>query len=110
MSITQKPIAYLPVFIGTNCDYDTAKAFENAGAETITSVFRNITSDDIFASIAEMCEKIRQCQIFVLSGGFSSGDEPDGSGKFIANVLNNRYITAEIHALLDRGGLILLTY
>jgi phosphoribosylformylglycinamidine synthase len=54
-----------------------------------------------------MCWKIRECQIFVLSGGFSSGDEPDGSGKFIANVLNNKDITTEIHALLNRGGLIL---
>lgn len=107
MSIIKKPVAYLPVFTGTNCDYDTAKAFENAGAETITSVFRNITSEDIFSSIEEMYDKIRQCQIFVLSGGFSSGDEPDGSGKFIANVLNNKHITAEIHAFLDRGGLIL---
>jgi phosphoribosylformylglycinamidine synthase len=102
-----KPIAFLPVFTGTNCDYDTSKAFVNAGAEVITSVFRNITSEDIFSSISEMCGKIRQCNIFVLSGGFSSGDEPDGSGKFIANVLNNKDITAEIHALLDRGGLIL---
>jgi phosphoribosylformylglycinamidine synthase len=103
----KKPIAFLPVFTGTNCDYDTAKAFEKAGAEITTSVFCNLTSGDIFSSIKEMCQKIRKCQIFALSGGFSSGDEPDGSGKFIANVLNNKDITAEIHALLDRGGLIL---
>jgi phosphoribosylformylglycinamidine synthase len=107
MEINNQPIAYLPVFTGTNCDYDTAKAFEKAGARVTVSVFRNLTSSDIFASIDEMCSKIAECQIFVLSGGFSSGDEPDGSGKFISNVLNNSKITAEIHALLNRDGLIL---
>ena len=101
------PIAYLPVFTGTNCDYDTAKAFRVAGSEVITSVFRNLTSQDIFSSIEEMAEKISMCDIFVLSGGFSSGDEPDGSGKFIANVLNQPKIAEKIHALIDRGGLIL---
>ncbi len=101
------PIAYLPVFTGTNCDYDTSKAFEVAGAKVTTSVFRNLSGDDIFASIDEMCHKISQCDIFVLSGGFSSGDEPDGSGKFIATVLNNIKVADAIHSLLDRGGLIL---
>ncbi|MDR3327197.1 MAG: phosphoribosylformylglycinamidine synthase [Prevotellaceae bacterium] len=103
----EKPLAYLPVFTGTNCDYDTAKAFINAGAEVMTSVFRNLTGEDIVNSIHEMCFKIAECQIFVLSGGFSSGDEPDGSGKFIANVLNNSDITKRIYKLLERGGLIL---
>ncbi len=103
----REPIAYLPVFPGTNCDYDTAKAFRRAGARITTSVFRNLDSDDIFRSIDEMKRLLRECHIFVLSGGFSAGDEPDGSGKFIANVLNNEGVADEIHALIDRGGLIL---
>ncbi len=70
-------------------------------------MFRNLTGQDVLDSIAAMKKDISECQIFMLSGGFSSGDEPDGSGKFIANVLNNSEIAAEIHALLDRGGLIL---
>lgn len=98
---------YIPVFPGTNCDYDTAKAFERAGATVSTSVFCDLTAEDIFASIEKMKQMIDECHIFMLSGGFSAGDEPDGSGKFIANVLNNKVITDAIHALLDRGGLIL---
>ena len=103
----ETPIAYLPVFPGTNCDYDSAKAFRNAGAEVRMSVFCNLTEDDIFRSIAEMKKNIDECHILMLSGGFSAGDEPDGSGKFIANVLNNKDIADAIHALIDRGGLIL---
>ncbi len=103
----EKPIAYLPVFPGTNCDYDSAKAWRNAGAEVRMSVFCNLTEDDIFRSIAEMKKNIDECHILMLSGGFSAGDEPDGSGKFIANVLNNKEIADAIHALIDRGGLIL---
>ncbi len=98
---------YIPVFPGTNCDYDTARAFRRAGASVRTSVFRNLSSEDIFSSIDEMQRNIDSCHILALSGGFSAGDEPDGSGKFIANVLNNRKIADAIHALLDRGGLIL---
>ena len=98
---------FIPVFSGTNCDYDTAKQFERAGAKITTSVFCDLTAEDIFASIDRMKSMIDKCNIFVLSGGFSAGDEPDGSGKFIANVLNNKKITDSIHALLDRGGLIL---
>ncbi|MBO8445791.1 MAG: phosphoribosylformylglycinamidine synthase [Bacteroidetes bacterium] len=103
----ERPVAYLPVFPGTNCDYDTAKAFRKAGADVRMSVFRNLTADDIFGSIAEMKKNISECHILALCGGFSAGDEPDGSGKFIANVLNNKDIAEEIHRLLDRGGLIL---
>ena len=98
---------YLPVFPGTNCDYDTARAFKRAGATITTSVFRNLTSEDIFSSIDEMARMIDQCDIFVLSGGFSAGDEPDGSGKFIANVLNQASVREAIHRLIDRKGLIL---
>ena len=100
-------IAYFPVFPGTNCDYDTSKAFERAGAKIVTSVFKNLTSEDIFASIDEMANNIDNWDIFVLSGGFSAGDEPDGSGKFIANVLNQEKIKNSIHKLIDRKGLIL---
>ncbi len=103
----EKPIAYLPVFPGTNCDYDSAKAWRNAGAEVRMSVFCNLTEDDIFRSIAEMKKNIDECHVLMLCGGFSAGDEPDGSGKFIANVLNNKEIADAIHALIDRGGLIL---
>ena len=102
-----KVIAYLPVFPGTNCDYDSAKAFRKAGAEIRTSVFRNLSDKDVFESIAEMKKNIEDCQILMLSGGFSAGDEPDGSGKFIANVLNNKDIAEAIEGLLSRGGLIL---
>ena len=98
---------YLPVFPGTNCDYDTARAFERAGAQTEIGVFCNLTSEAIFDSIRRMCAAIDNSHILVLSGGFSLGDEPDGSGKFIAGVLNNADVTASVHALLDRGGLIL---
>ena len=102
-----KVIAYLPVFPGTNCDYDSAKAFRKEGAEIRTSVFRNLSDKDVFESIAEMKKNIEDCQILMLSGGFSAGDEPDGSGKFIANVLNNKDIAEAIEGLLSRGGLIL---
>lgn len=102
-----EPVAYLPVFPGTNCDYDTAKAFRKAGAKVKMSVFRNLTEQDVFDSIDEMKHNIDECQILAFCGGFSAGDEPDGSGKFIANVLNNEKIAAAIEALIARGGLIL---
>ena len=102
-----EPVAYLPVFPGTNCDYDTAKAFRKAGAKVKMSVFRNLTEQDVFDSIDEMKRNIDECQILAFCGGFSAGDEPDGSGKFIANVLNNEKIAAAIEALIARGGLIL---
>ena len=103
----EHPVAYLPVFPGTNCDYDTAKAFRAAGAEVRSSVLCNLGGDDILRSIEAMCREIRRAHIFVLSGGFSAGDEPDGSAKLIVSVLNNEAVRREIHALLDRGGLIL---
>ena len=103
----EHPTVYIPVFPGTNCDYDTAKAFRRAGAEVETSVLCNLGEDDILRSIREMKAHIDRAHIFVLSGGFSSGDEPDGSAKFIVNVLNNASIREAVHALIDRGGLIL---
>ena len=103
----QTPVVYLPVFPGTNCDYDVARAFRKAGAECRTSVLCNLESEDIVRSIAEMKRHISECHILALSGGFSAGDEPDGSAKLIVNVLNNKDIAEEIHRLLDRGGLII---
>ena len=103
----ETPVVYIPVFPGTNCDYDTAKAFRKAGAEVRMGVFCNLHGEDISTSIARMKKNISECHILALAGGFSAGDEPDGSGKFIANVLNNRDISEAIQELLGRGGLIL---
>ncbi len=103
----EHPVVYLPVFPGTNCDYDTAAAFRRAGAQVTTSVLCNLGGDDILRSIREMKQRISECHILAFCGGFSSGDEPDGSAKFIVNVLNNSDIREEVHRLLDRGGLIL---
>ena len=104
---TGKPVVFIPVFPGTNCDYDSAKAFERAGAEVRTMIFRNLTPEDVLESIDTMKQALDNCQIFMLAGGFSVGDEPDGSGKFIASVLTNSKIAPAINALLERGGLIL---
>ena len=103
----EKPLVCLPVFPGTNCDYDTAKAFRRAGAEVRPFVFRNLTPEDVLSSIDALAEQISMSHILAFSGGFSSGDEPDGSGKFIADVIGNAKVGAAITALLERGGLIL---
>ena len=102
-----RPLVLLPVFPGTNCDYDTAAAFERAGARVRFSVFRNLTERDVLDSIDVLCRNLAECQILALSGGFSSGDEPDGSGKFISNVLANPKVAAEVEVLLARKGLIM---
>ncbi len=102
-----KPKVILPVFPGTNCDYDTAKAFEDAGAEARIFVFRNLNEKEINDSLNELAAAIRESQILALSGGFSSGDEPDGSGKFIATVLNNAQVKTAVNDLLARKGLVL---
>ena len=103
----ETPLVYIPVFPGTNCDYDTAKAFRKAGAEVKMTIFRNLTAEDVLSSIDEMVEHINACHVLMFAGGFSAGDEPDGSGKFIASVINNQKVGAAISALIDRGGLIL---
>ena len=103
----EHPVVCIPVFPGTNCDYDTAKAFRVAGADVRPFVFRNLTPADVLGSIDALAERIGQCHILAFSGGFSSGDEPDGSGKFIADVIGNAKVGAAITALLERGGLIL---
>jgi len=102
-----RPKVILPVFPGTNCDYDTAKAFEDAGAEPRIFVFRNLNAQEINSSLTELATAIREAHILALSGGFSSGDEPDGSGKFIATVLNNAEVKAAINDLLARKGLVI---
>ena len=103
----ENPVVYLPVFPGTNCDYDMAKAFDREGAKVRTSVFCNLTAEDIENSTARMAEEIDGCHILAISGGFSAGDEPDGSGKFIASVLQNDKVKSAIERLLARGGLVL---
>ena len=103
----ERPKVILPVFPGTNCDYDTAKAFRDAGAEPRIFVFNNLNETEINRSIDELSAAIEESQILALSGGFSSGDEPDGSGKFIATVLNNAKIKAAVNGLIARKGLVL---
>ena len=101
------PIVYIPVFPGTNCDFDSAKAWRKAGAEVEMSIFRNLTEQDVIASIDEMVKHINRAQILMLAGGFSLGDEPDGSAKFIVSVINQEKVSKAIEDLLNRGGLIL---
>ena len=103
----EHPTVYLPVFPGTNCDYDMTASFEREGANVTTSVFCNLTPADIEKSTDDMAAHIDGCDILAISGGFSAGDEPDGSGKFIASVLQNDKVKAAIERLLERGGLIL---
>ncbi len=101
------PVVCLPVFPGSNCDYDTAKAFRVAGAKVKPLIFRNLTEDDVNESINELATAIDECQILAFCGGFSCGDEPDGSGKFIATVIRNQKVAAAIRGLQQRHGLIL---
>ncbi len=103
----EPPVVYIPVFPGTNCDFDSAKAWRKAGAKVEISIFRNLTDRDVVESIDEMKRHIRKAQILMLAGGFSSGDEPDGSAKFIVSVLSQQKIRQSIEDLLHRGGLIL---
>ncbi|MDF2568447.1 MAG: purL [Sporomusa sp.] len=103
-----KPKVLIPVFPGTNCEYDTAKAFEQAGAIPEILVIRNLTSSQIEESIELLAKKISTAQIVTLPGGFSAGDEPDGSGKFIATMFRNPRIKEAVNELLQsRDGLML---
>lgn len=97
----------LPIFPGTNCEYDSERAFMQAGATVTSFVFNNLTQEDINTSIHLLEHHLDQTDILMLSGGFSSGDEPDGSGKFIANVLRHPLISKAIQRLIHRKGLIL---
>ena len=103
-----KPKVIIPVFPGTNCEYDCERVFRNAGAETETLVFRNYSNDAFVESIENLEKQIRESQIIMLPGGFSAGDEPDGSGKFISTVFRNERIKDAVMDLLkNRDGLML---
>lgn len=97
-----KPRVLITAFPGTNCEYDTHMAFERAGAEVETFVFRNLSPSHIAESIATLRQKIDNCQIIAIPGGFSSGDEPDGSGKFITAVFRNPHVAEIMEELLKR--------
>ena len=103
-----KPKVIIPVFPGTNCEYDCERAFRNAGAKTETLVFRNYSKEAFAESIENLEKQIRESQIIMLPGGFSAGDEPDGSGKFISTVFRNERIKDAVMDLLkNRDGLML---
>ena len=102
------PRAFIPVFPGTNCEYDSTKAFERAGALVTTQVFRNLSAQDIRQSAQEYCRAIEKAQIIMFPGGFSAGDEPEGSAKFFAAVFRSPEVKEAIHRLLnERDGLML---
>ena len=103
-----RPTVFIPVFPGTNCEYDSAKAFERAGADVVTKVFRNLTAADIRDSVDEFEKAISQAQIIMFPGGFSAGDEPDGSAKFFATAFQNAKIKEAVTKLVEeRDGLCL---
>ena len=103
-----KPRVFIPIFPGTNCEYDTQRAFERAGAHVETAVFRNLSTQDVKSSIDVFAKLIEQSQIIAIPGGFSAGDEPEGSGKFIASVFRNPKLMEAVMALLkERDGLML---
>ena len=98
-----KPRVIIPVFPGTNCEYDMARAFNLAGADSKILVFRNRTPKDLEESLNALKAEIEQAQLVAFAGGFSAGDEPDGSGKFIANVIREKRIT---DAITDRKSVV----
>ena len=103
-----KPTVFIPVFPGTNCEYDSAKAFERAGADTIVKVFKNLDAESIRESVDEFEKSINQAQIIMFPGGFSAGDEPDGSAKFFATAFRNAKMKEAVEKLLnERDGLAL---
>jgi phosphoribosylformylglycinamidine synthase len=103
-----RPRVFIPVMPGNNCEIDSARAFERAGAETDVYVVRNRDQAELKESVAEMTRRIGQAQIVMIPGGFSAGDEPDGSGKFIAALFRNRQLEEAMEALLHRrDGLVL---
>ncbi|MDO4330242.1 MAG: phosphoribosylformylglycinamidine synthase [Lachnospiraceae bacterium] len=103
-----QPRVFIPVFPGTNCEYDSTKAFERAGAKVVTRVFKNLSAQDIRDSVEEYKKEIAKAQIVMFPGGFSAGDEPEGSAKFFATVFRNSVIKEEIEKLIhERDGLML---
>ncbi|MBQ2400795.1 MAG: phosphoribosylformylglycinamidine synthase [Lachnospiraceae bacterium] len=102
------PNVFIPVFPGTNCEYDSAKAFTRAGANVTTKVFRNLSAEDIRDSVEVFRKEIAKAQIIMFPGGFSAGDEPDGSAKFFATAFRNEVLKEEIEKMLnERDGLML---
>ena len=103
-----EPTVFIPVFPGTNCEYDSTKAFERAGANVVTKVFKNLSAEDIRESVDAFEKAISQAQIIMFPGGFSAGDEPDGSAKFFATAFQNAKIKEAVTKLLqERDGLAL---
>jgi len=103
-----KPRVFIPAFPGTNCEWDTQLAFEKSGAKVNPFLFKNLTQQDVLASIDEMVKLIDASQMIAFPGGFSAGDEPEGSGKFIASIFRNPKVAASVMRLLnERDGLIL---
>ncbi len=103
-----RPSVFIPVFPGTNCEYDSERAFKNAGAQVVTKVFKNRTAEDIRESVEVFEKAISQAQIIMFPGGFSAGDEPDGSAKFFATAFRNEKIKEAVRKLLEeRDGLAL---
>ena len=103
-----KPTVFIPVFPGTNCEYDSTRAFERAGANVITKVFKNLDAEDIRDSVRIFEENINKSQIIMFPGGFSAGDEPEGSAKFFATAFRNEKIKEAVNKLLnERDGLVL---
>ena len=102
-----KPRVFAPIFPGTNCEYETQNAFRKEGAEVTSLPLINLTKSLLEESIEAWTKEIDQSQILVFSGGFSAGDEPDGSAKFIVNVLKNEQMKSAVHRLLERDGMIL---
>ena len=103
-----QPTVFIPVFPGTNCEYDSTRAFERAGAKVVTKVFRNLDAEDIRSSVVEFEKAIGQAQMIMFPGGFSAGDEPDGSAKFFATAFQNAKIKEAVEKLLnERDGLAL---
>ena len=103
-----QPTVFIPVFPGTNCEYDSQKAFERAGANVITRVFRNLSAADIRESVNEFEKAIEKAQMIMFPGGFSAGDEPDGSAKFFATAFQNEKMKEAVEKLLnERDGLAL---
>ena len=103
-----KPTVFIPVFPGTNCEYDSARAFERAGAKPVVRVFKNRSAEDIRESAELFAKEIAQAQIIMFPGGFSAGDEPDGSAKFFATAFRNEKLKEAVTALLqERDGLAL---
>ena len=99
---------FIPAFPGTNCEVDTARAFERAGAKADVLIVKNLTPADIEETIEAMVKAIQNAQIIMLPGGFSGGDEPDGSGKFIATTFRNPRVAEAVSELLEkRDGLML---